>query len=242
MQPILLEKLASTSYFCVEHGVTCNYCSAMTIHTRIKQRRLALGLSMDALAKLVGVKSWQTIQQWEKEDDSGGTAPKRVRLKQVADALLVTQEWLSTGNDGDKMTSPSTEKYAQIPRYTVRASAGTGVLIDHEEIQDTIAFRRDWLTKNGLSAPNLRVIYASGESMSPRIQDGDVLLIDVSDREIKDGKAYAIQNGELRVKRLFRQFDGQLVLRSDNKDFPDEIAPYDAISVIGRVAWVGGGM
>lgn len=240
MQYILpLVKLAETSYFCIEHGITCRYCSTMTIHTRIKQRRQALGLSMESLAKLVGVRSWQTVQQWEKE---GGTAPKRVRLQQVADALLVTSEWLSSGNNGNTLNTPSSEKYAQIPRYSVKAAAGTGVLIDHEEIQDTVAFRRDWLSKNGLSSANLRVIYASGESMSPRIQDGDVLLIDVSDREIKDGKAYAIQNGELRVKRLFKQFDGKIILRSDNSNFPDEIAPPDAIDIIGRVAWVGGGM
>lgn len=236
---VALDNLVRTSYFCIGHGVTCDYCSDMTIHKRIKERRQALGLSMEALAKLVDVKSWQTVQQWEKE---GGTAPKRIRLKHVADALLVTPEWLSSGNNGNNISSPSAEKYAQIPRYSVRAAAGSGVLVDHEEIQDTVAFRRDWLVKNGLSAPNLRVIYAQGDSMSPRIQDGDVLLIDISDREVRDGKAYAIQNGELRVKRVFRRFDGQFILCSDNDAFPDEIAPQDAIKIIGRVAWVGGGM
>ncbi|HDR9512181.1 hypothetical protein C5615_38235 [Burkholderia cepacia] len=66
----------------------------MTIHRRIKERREALGLSMEALGGRVGV-VWQTVQQWEKE--TGGTAPKRERLQKVADALETTPEYLSFG-------------------------------------------------------------------------------------------------------------------------------------------------
>lgn len=88
----------------------------MTIHSRIKQRREALGMSMQTLADLVGVSAWQTIQQWEKE---GGTAPKRERLAAVANALQTTQEYLLLGNGdmdedgtvdlgGERMQRPST--------------------------------------------------------------------------------------------------------------------------------------
>lgn len=69
---------------------------AMNIHRRIRERREALGLSMQALAKLVQVRAWQTVQQWEKED--GGTAPKRERLAAVAVALQTTPEYLLFGD------------------------------------------------------------------------------------------------------------------------------------------------
>ncbi|RQZ58130.1 XRE family transcriptional regulator [Burkholderia cepacia] len=69
----------------------------MTIHQRIKERREALGLSMEALGERVGV-VWQTVQQWEREN--GGTAPKRERLQKVADALETTPEYLSFGEKG----------------------------------------------------------------------------------------------------------------------------------------------
>jgi transcriptional regulator with XRE-family HTH domain len=65
-----------------------------TIHTRIKKRREELGLTMKALAEKVGVSAWQTVQQWERED---GTAPKRDRLKAVAEALQTTSEELLFG-------------------------------------------------------------------------------------------------------------------------------------------------
>ena len=65
-----------------------------TINSRIKQRREALGLSMQQLADLVRVSAWQTVQQWEKE---GGTAPKRSRLEAVASALQTRPEVLLYG-------------------------------------------------------------------------------------------------------------------------------------------------
>lgn len=74
-----------------------NTILAMNIHRRIRELREAKGLSMQALAKLVGVRAWQTIQQWEKED---GTAPKRDRLAAVAEALGTTQEYLLFGDVG----------------------------------------------------------------------------------------------------------------------------------------------
>ena len=57
---------------------------------------------MEKLAELVGVKSWQTIQQWEKPN---GTAPKRERLQRVADALDTTQNYLLLGEDLPAKTS-----------------------------------------------------------------------------------------------------------------------------------------
>lgn len=66
----------------------------MSIHQRIKQKRLERGYkSQQALAEAVGV-VWQTVQQWE---DEGGTAPNRNRIKKVAEVLGTTPEWLLTG-------------------------------------------------------------------------------------------------------------------------------------------------
>jgi transcriptional regulator with XRE-family HTH domain len=66
----------------------------LSIHGRIKDRRVAIGLeSHKALADLLGV-TWQTVQLWEKE---GGTAPNRKRVNAVAAALQVSPEWLVTG-------------------------------------------------------------------------------------------------------------------------------------------------
>lgn len=64
---------------------------AMSIHERIKRRRLELGLSLEDVGDAAGV-SWQTVQQWEKK-----TGPKRTRLPGVAHALKTTPEYLLFG-------------------------------------------------------------------------------------------------------------------------------------------------
>lgn len=74
-----------------------------TIHTRIRERREALKLTRLQLAELCNVK-YQAVQQWEREPVDGGsqsTAPKRERLRAVARALGVTEQWLLTGTDSD---------------------------------------------------------------------------------------------------------------------------------------------
>lgn len=97
MNPILLENLADTRNLCVAATKSCCHHVEMSIHTRIKQRRIDCGFSShEAFAKAVGV-SWQTVQQWEKE---GGTAPNRGRMEKVAKALETTPEWLLYGTDG----------------------------------------------------------------------------------------------------------------------------------------------
>lgn len=95
MQAILLENLACTRNLCVGTIKSCWHSGEMSIHSRIKERRIALGYSsQEAFAKAVEV-TWQTVQQWEKE---GGTAPNRNRIGKVAKALETTPEWLLYGS------------------------------------------------------------------------------------------------------------------------------------------------
>lgn len=74
----------------------------MSIHARIRERRLALKLSQQELAERIGVE-YQTVQHWEREPGDGvkSAAPKRTRLQRVAEVLGVTPEWLMTGKDSD---------------------------------------------------------------------------------------------------------------------------------------------
>lgn len=90
----------------------------MDIHARIRRRREALGLSMEKLAQMVGVKAWQTVQQWERPD---GTAPKRARLDQVAAALETTSEWLLFGGP-DTATSAGKSHHDKTQRTSATAA------------------------------------------------------------------------------------------------------------------------
>lgn len=80
--------------------------------------------------------------------------------------------------------------------------------------------------------------------MVPVIQDGDVVLVDMGQndlREVREGKIYAFSEGELiRVKRLIYKGSGELWAISDNKQTsPDSPIDMATFALIGRVIWVG---
>lgn len=137
-----------------------------------------------------------------------------------------------------------TEKYAFIPRYDAKTSAGGGYHNgDHVEISKTHAFRIDWIRKNNWREEDLCVVEASGHSMDPHIRDGDVLLVNMSDKEFQDGKVYILlfPPEGLRAKRVHRMADGRIRISSDNPDkaqFPDEYySPTEAahLNIVGKV-------
>lgn len=64
-----------------------------SIHSRIKERRQDMGLSMESLAVRIGV-AWQTVQQWE----NGKTSPSRRHMPRVAAALQCSQNYLYCGD------------------------------------------------------------------------------------------------------------------------------------------------
>ena len=138
-------------------------------------------------------------------------------------------------------------KYLFIPRRRVRLSAGNGRIALEEDSAPPLAFESNWVRSEGLRFQNLVVVYADGDSMEPQIRHGDVLLLNLAATEVRDGNVYALRCVDhIRVKRLYRRYDGALILRSDNPEFPDEtVPPADQdghVSVIGEVIWRGGRM
>lgn len=139
-------------------------------------------------------------------------------------------------------------EFAMIRRLSVKLSAGNG----NEHIEavpdDTMqpqAFRADWIRKMRLRPDKLASLTADGDSMEDRIQDGDALVVDLSQTEIIDGKVYALwYDGGERIKRLFRLPGGGLRIFSDNQvAYPPIDLPQGSLAhvhIIGRVVHVAG--
>lgn len=121
---------------------------------------------------------------------------------------------------------------------------GNGHVIHSEQIVDHLAFRAEWVrTELGTSPNSLVLISAVGDSMEPTLRSHDLLLIDRSVLSVKQDAIYAFAvDGELRVKRIQRMFDGSLVVKSDNPGYATEtLTPSQAetINIVGRVVWSG---
>lgn len=136
------------------------------------------------------------------------------------------------------------EGFVLVPRYDVAGSMGNGSVIHSEQIVDHLAFRAEWVrTELGISPKNLLLISAIGDSMEPSLRAGDLLLIDRSVEAVKQDAIYAIaQDGELRIKRIQRLFDGSLIIKSDNSSYqPEKLTSDQAerMRIVGRVVWSG---
>ena len=142
------------------------------------------------------------------------------------------------------------DEYVFLPRLDISASCGTGAIIWHiDEKGQRQAFRRSWAERLGINPLQAATILAQGDSMEPRIIDGDSLVIDYQDKAIQSGKVYVIAfDGEWFIKRLFKTPGGAVNVRSDNPDktkYPDWTIPPDelrAVDIIGRVVAVSGGI
>jgi phage repressor protein C with HTH and peptisase S24 domain len=212
------------------------------------------------LAKMAGVTPKATSKWMNGESMPGGA-----KMLAVANALGVRVEWLEYGR-GEMVESsapPPAEdsripprgfelkddpSYTGVLQLTAQGSAGTGEDNTHVEIRGVMAFKSSWLRANNLNQRHLDVIYANGHSMEPTINDGDVLLVDESKIEPKDGQIFAMQSatkGTI-VKRLVKSDIEGWIIRSDNSDkarYGDEIlrdGEINEVRIIGRVVWRGG--
>jgi phage repressor protein C with HTH and peptisase S24 domain len=131
-----------------------------------------------------------------------------------------------------------------IPVYDVQASAGPGFIVDGEDYVTSLAFPQDYLRRLTRANPrNLQIITVKGDSMFPTINDDDVVLLDVSKRDLSyDGLFVVRDNGAgLLVKRIGRASQsGHVMMISDNKAYSSVERPMSEIEVIGKVLWRGG--
>lgn len=193
----------------------------------------------------------ETVKKWARalgltEQQLRGLEPigKTAEKKQESDGSKQPTAQVIAWETPDDLPSGV---YAIVPRVRLFLSAGNGRYATEEELGAPLAFTAQWIHERGLHKKNLVCVNAIGDSMEPRIHCGDTLLVNVGDKAVTDGNVYAIRYGDdLRVKRLFKRFDGGFIIRSDNSaKYPDEIAaPLDIeaghICVIGRVVWVSG--
>jgi phage repressor protein C with HTH and peptisase S24 domain len=135
-------------------------------------------------------------------------------------------------------------EYVLVPRHDVRASAGGGSIISDESVVDHLAFKREWITQSlGCSPDSICVIQVRGDSMTPTINDADLLLLDMRTVSQRAEGVYVIQlQGSLLVKRLRFKINGTVDVISDNPRYSTEtLSSKEAadLSVLGRVVWHG---
>lgn len=136
------------------------------------------------------------------------------------------------------------DDWTDVTAYGQQVAAGDGMTPEEYAETKSLKFKRSSLRRKGLHPHKLSIFYAKGDSMEPRIHDGDALLIDTDDTRPRDGCIYVVKyDGGFLVKRL-HLYGNSWFLVSDNGSDPKWRKPIpidhtNDFEVIGRVRWIG---
>ncbi len=175
----------------------------------------------------------------------GEKAARNMEAKTGMPAMSLDREDELSGEPPAPIANP--DDYAMIPKYDVRPSCGPGAHVDDFlEVKGTLAFQKKWIASLGLTGANLGLGTASGNSMSPTLEDGQTLLFNFDDILPKNTRIYVISlDGEVMIKRLINAVS-HWIIRSDNPDkttYPDiQVSPeiLRDLKIHARVVWRGG--
>ena len=231
-----------------------------TLGVRLKQLRKENKVTQQQLADAIGVSKTSVIY-WEKDENM----PKHESLMALAKTLKTTPQWLLDGvavpekSNADIATmevgiykngDPVPDGYIAIDYYDdVFVSAGNGYLNLEKPSNNKMLFPVDLIRECNVEPSTTKVIHVRGESMFPKLKDGQAISIDMSARTIYDGEIYAFQVGDdTKIKYLFNwNNEGKggfkaVSANSDKNQFPDEYYSPDRIesegvSILGQYWW-----
>lgn len=131
------------------------------------------------------------------------------------------------------------EDYVYVPFLKdVEFAAGAGAFNYEDYNGFRLPFAKATLWRQGVTPSNAICFAVRGDSMEPRFFDGGSIGVDMGDKSVKDGKIYAfMQEGELRVKLLYKEGKDKVRLVSYNPAYPEEVVHRKDIEMVGRVFW-----
>lgn len=192
----------------------------MRVGDIIRQLRKERKMTQGELARKLGVAP-TAVSAWERNENR----PLMDKLSIIADIFEVP---LTRFFESEEFGGNTSSDMIRLP-IVGRISCGNGILA-FEDVSGYEPTPTEWL--NGGEYFYLR---AQGDSMSgARIYEGDLLLIR-KQPEVENGEIAVVLIGEEAfLKRVYKNGD-QLVLQSENPNYPPIFAPPTEAKVIGKL-------
>ena len=216
----------------------------MTLGDVIKEYRSSHGMSMDAFSEKSGIsKAYISLLEKNRHPKTGKEiAPSIQCIKQAAAGMNMDFDLLFNRLDG-KVTIDSPQEPIQKKGVTInvlgRVAAGIPIeaiedIIDTEEISEEMARTGKFF---GLQI--------HGDSMEPRIYDGDVVIVRQQDDAESGEIVIAMVNGDDAVCKRLRKYHDGIELISNNPTykpmfFTNEEIIAKPVKIIGKVVELRG--
>lgn len=160
--------------------------------------------------------------------------PYRLMVK-IASQYNKSLDWLMWGEE-------SSGSFVSVPLFEARLSAGGGSLETSASAMKQYAFRSEWLSARG-EASKMALMRVSGDSMEPKIHNGDMVLIDLSQTDCRAGQIYAVAIEDLIYLKRIDTAPGEIILKSENQQFEPIRVPAsgdnsERVRIIGKCIWL----
>lgn len=192
----------------------------LQLYKNIRDKRIALGMSQDDLAKRTGYTSRSSIAKIE----SGKVDLPQTKIKLFADALSTTPAELMGWDDTKEsiMSIPNIIPLPSTKKVPLLGKIACGSPITAEEN-----------IENYVDVPDFThadfALTCQGDSMiNARVMDGDIVYIRLQP-EVENGEIAAVLiDGEATLKRVYYQ-KGKIILQPENNNYPPLIYEKDEI-------------
>ncbi len=215
----------------------------MSFGSRLKEERKAKKLTQEELAKATMVHK-TSLLSYEKETVSPPASflEKLVALGFDVNYIISGLKNFSSYGVESENEAVEDESNVYIPLVDAVLCAGHGSLETQDNILDTIPFPRSFIEQKG-NPKNMVLFRVSGDSMTPTINDKDMVLVDQSKKQLETGKIYAVGFEDVIYLKQIDFMPKTLVLKSHNKDYKDielSVNEYndEHFRVIGKLLWV----
>lgn len=159
--------------------------------------------------------------------------PTAQPLVAIANAGDVSLDWLIAGKPSAKDAHIENNRQDIFTEITTFDTPGY-------HAPNKVLFSLAWLEQHSLQAESLRLLPMLGDSMSPTINEHDLLVVDSKQTQVETDAIFVLQMDEkLVAKRLQHAVDGGIYISSDNPRYREQHVVTTELNIVGRVVWHG---
>lgn len=216
----------------------------MSFGERIRMAREAKGLTQKELADAVG------MSQPALYNTESGRNKSSTKIVDFASVLGVSPDWILYGKEMSNAEINSSQiltwdDNSRVPDDIVAIpylngcslSAGTGAVnayIPYEGAK--LWFAKSFLKRRCSDISKVFSIDVKGDSMSPRFDEGGIVVIDSLNNKFEDGKVFAIHYDDQDFIKVLRWMpDGKILVVSENEIYKPFEVKAEELQIIGRV-------
>ena len=176
-----------------------------------------------------------------------------ISIEEASDNQLRTRALLSQHSAAlarELKARDGSDDLVLVTLYDVRVGGGKNALAPEiESVAAVRAFSRSWLwSRFKATDEDVYLVSVTGESMAPLLNEGDVILVDKRDKNIRNDAVYVVRMDDaLMVKNVQLLPGGVIKVWSENERVAEpftvnihqpELSP--GFEILGRVVWRGG--